>query len=59
MQKCLMVTQCGLDVLWELGVAKEAIKQVVAHKVCSIGTAMTYTGMATSRTAGKVPSQNR
>ena len=56
MQACHMLTQCGLDVLREFGVAKEAVKQVVAHKVCGIGTAMTCTGMATVRPRAKAPS---
>ena len=53
MQGRLLLTQCGLDVLRKLGVAKEAIKQVVAHKVCGIGTAMTCRGMATVKTRVK------
>ena len=56
MQACHMLTQCGFDVLRELGVAKEAVKQVVAHKVCSIGTAMTCRGMAALRPGGRLPS---
>lgn len=37
------LTQCSLNVLWELGVAEQAVKQIVAHKVCCIGASMTCT----------------
>ena len=45
--------------LGNFGVAKEAVKQVVAHKVCGVGTTMTCRGMATVRPGAKVPYADR
>ena len=50
-----LLTQGSLDVCWEFSIAQEAIKEIVAHKVCGVRTAMTYTGMATFRPGGEGP----
>lgn len=39
--RSLLLTQGSLDVLGEFGVAEQAVKQIVAHKVCCVGASMT------------------